>query len=76
MRQFSLALAFLGFLPLTGFQAAAQTAAPALVPGEAGLPALFDCLRETGALAISAHRGGPAPGFPENAIEKIGRAHV
>ena len=32
------------------------------------LPAYFDCLRESGATAISAHRGGPAPGFAENAI--------
>lgn len=34
----------------------------------ANLPAYFDCLRESGATAISAHRGGPAPGFAENAI--------
>lgn len=32
------------------------------------LPAYFDCLRERGFTAISAHRGGPAPGFAENAI--------
>ncbi|MEZ5959612.1 MAG: glycerophosphodiester phosphodiesterase family protein [Hyphomonadaceae bacterium] len=32
------------------------------------LPAYFDCLRESGFTAISAHRGGPAPGFAENAI--------
>lgn len=32
------------------------------------LPAYFDCLRERGATAISAHRGGPAPGLAENAI--------
>ncbi len=35
------------------------------------LPELFDCLRENGAVAIAAHRGGPAPGFPENAIETL-----
>jgi glycerophosphoryl diester phosphodiesterase len=34
----------------------------------ADLPAFFDCLRESGEVAISAHRGGPAPGFVENAI--------
>lgn len=34
----------------------------------ADLPAYFDCLRESGATAVSAHRGGPAPGFAENAI--------
>lgn len=32
------------------------------------LPAYFDCLRERGFTAVSAHRGGPAPGFAENAI--------
>lgn len=32
------------------------------------LPRYFDCLRERGYTAVSAHRGGPAPGFAENAI--------
>jgi glycerophosphoryl diester phosphodiesterase len=32
------------------------------------LASFFDCLRENGAVAISAHRGGPGPGFAENAI--------
>ncbi len=32
------------------------------------LPAFFDCLRERGYTVIGAHRGGPAPGFAENAI--------
>ena len=32
------------------------------------LPAYFDCLRECGLTAVSAHRGGPAAGFAENAI--------
>jgi glycerophosphoryl diester phosphodiesterase len=32
------------------------------------LPAYFDCLRERGLTAVSAHRGGPSPGFAENAI--------
>lgn len=35
----------------------------------ADLPAFFDCLRESGEVVISAHRGGPAPGYAENAIE-------
>lgn len=35
-------------------------------PGD--LVAYFDCLREREATALSAHRGGPAPGFAENAI--------
>ncbi len=41
--------------------------AQALAP--ASLPAFFDCLRESGEAVVSAHRGGPAPGFAENAIE-------
>lgn len=32
------------------------------------LPAFFDCLRTRGLTTLSAHRGGPAPGFAENAI--------
>jgi glycerophosphoryl diester phosphodiesterase len=53
---------------------------PAQAPGEGGdlggpynlapadLPAFFDCLRERGYTVVGAHRGGPAPGFAENAI--------
>ena len=44
----------------------AQSSEAAAVP--ASLPAYFDCLRDRGFTAISAHRGGPAPGFAENAI--------
>lgn len=33
------------------------------------LPLMFDCLREEGGAVIAAHRGGPYPGYPENAIE-------
>jgi glycerophosphoryl diester phosphodiesterase len=39
----------------------------ALAPGD--LPRFFDCLRERGAAFVSAHRGGPRPGYAENAIE-------
>jgi glycerophosphoryl diester phosphodiesterase len=38
----------------------------ALTP--ANLPAFFDCLREHSAAIASAHRGGSAPGYAENAI--------
>lgn len=31
----------------------------------------FDCLRENGAITIAAHRGGPASGYPENALETL-----
>jgi glycerophosphoryl diester phosphodiesterase len=37
----------------------------------APLPGLFDCLRETGGTLVAAHRGGGAPGYPENAIETM-----
>jgi glycerophosphoryl diester phosphodiesterase len=33
------------------------------------LPVYFDCLREKNETLVSAHRGGPAPGYPENALE-------
>lgn len=42
-------------------------AAPTSAP-PSSLAGFFDCLRENGAAAVSAHRGGPAPGFAENAI--------
>ena len=33
------------------------------------LNSFFDCLDENGVTLVSAHRGGPAAGFPENALE-------
>lgn len=33
------------------------------------MPGFFDCLRENDAVIISGHRGGPVPGYPENALE-------
>ena len=45
---------------------ATQAAAPSF-----DLPAIFNCLREEGGVAIAAHRGGPYPGYPENAIETL-----
>lgn len=41
----------------------------ALAPND--LPAFFDCLRESGATIVSAHRGGPRPGYAENSIETL-----
>lgn len=44
------------------------------LPLQAGdLSALFACLEGKGATLVSAHRGGPAPGFPENALETLKR---
>lgn len=57
---------------LTGCEDAAvvgeRPATSAAVAPPSDLRAYFDCLREDGFVAVSAHRGGPAPGFAENAI--------
>ncbi|WP_300393743.1 glycerophosphodiester phosphodiesterase family protein [Henriciella sp.] len=42
--------------------------------GETKLATLFDCVREEGGLLLAAHRGGPAPGYPKNAIETLDHA--
>lgn len=47
----------------------AEPSASATALAPADLPSFFDCLREQRATIISAHRGGPAPGYPENALE-------
>lgn len=41
-------------------------------PGQ-DLPTVFDCVRDAGGLIIAAHRGGPGPGYPENALETLQR---
>jgi glycerophosphoryl diester phosphodiesterase len=48
-------------------QQAAHSPIAALAPHD--LPAMFDCLREHSQTLVAAHRGGPAPGYAENAIE-------
>ena len=35
------------------------------------LPAYFDCVRKAGGTLIASHRGGPAGGYPENALETL-----
>jgi glycerophosphoryl diester phosphodiesterase len=62
--------------PEAGEAEAADVAEPQAEPeGPAvtlpALPGLFDCLREKGGVLVAAHRGGPAPGFPENALETL-----
>jgi len=46
---------------------------PGAVPSvaHAGLADVFDCVRENDAVLIAAHRGGPQPGYPENALETL-----
>jgi glycerophosphoryl diester phosphodiesterase len=51
--------------PATTANNAAETAG--LAPRD--LPAFFDCLRASGQTIVAAHRGGPSPGYAENAIE-------
>lgn len=67
-----LGLALAGCTPaanLTAKRAEAAVVPPMLAPAD--LPSFFDCLRESGATIISAHRGGPQDGFPENALETL-----
>ena len=54
-------------LLLTG---CAATPVPDVARGER-LPVWFDCLRERGEAVIGAHRAGPAPGLPENALSTM-----
>lgn len=38
------------------------------------LPEFFDCVRHSDGMLIASHRGGPAPGYPENALETLQHA--
>lgn len=51
----------------------ALSAAPAWAEDVA---ALFACLESKDATLVSAHRGGPAPGYPENALETLKRGYA
>lgn len=46
-----------------------QQSAP--TPANRDLAEWFDCLRHRGEAVIGAHRAGPAPGLPENALETM-----
>lgn len=48
---------------------AAALAVSACAPAPADVGTFFDCLREGGHTVVAAHRGGPVPGYAENAIE-------
>ena len=72
--------AILGLIALSG--CSAQTApAKTVAPTDAGwsiesvgdLNLLFDCLADKNIALVAAHRGGPRPGYPENAIETFER---
>lgn len=47
---------------------AQEPTGPYMIGTEGDLSVKLDCLEEAGATVISAHRGGPSPGLPENAI--------
>ena len=73
-------LAFGAGLSLGACQPQAQAVDPAIQDASAAiesaldlgpLPEFFDCVRENGSLLIASHRAGPAPGYPENAIETL-----
>ncbi|MBC7769338.1 MAG: glycerophosphodiester phosphodiesterase family protein [Phycisphaerales bacterium] len=42
-------------------------------PPPTNLPAFFDCVRASGGAIVSAHRGGPARGYAENAVATFER---
>lgn len=63
---------------MSGLSSPDKPAAPANeAPGDEASPvsfdlsSVFDCVRENDGLVIASHRGGPAPGYPENAIETL-----
>ena len=62
----------IAFVGLVGFALAAplgaQDAGPWKLVPETDLSAMLDCFEDAGQTLISAHRGGPTPGLPENAI--------
>ncbi len=62
---------------LAGCAGAGPGPTPAASPPRAASPAelggWFDCLRERREAVVSAHRGGPAPGFPENSLAAMAR---
>ena len=49
--------------------AADAVSLPAINTGD--LPGFFDCVRDSGGVLIASHRAGPAPGYPENALETL-----
>lgn len=75
----------ISLLPLLALAACAQPAslappapAPATLPEPLlaldppeGIDAFLDCLREGQLTIVSAHRGGPLDGYPENAVETM-----
>ncbi len=57
-------------LTISGVVSAAEPAGYTLDP-QGDLSAMLDCLEGEGRTLVSAHRGGPSAGLPENAIETM-----
>lgn len=57
-----------GWAALAAPLAAEDAAGPWRLVPTSDLSAMLDCLEAAGQTLISAHRGGPTPGLPENAI--------
>ncbi len=76
-RALSASLLSLGFLlsACAAEQTGGETAATELASGDykarAPLPDYFDCVRNAGGVLIASHRGGPAPGYAENALKTM-----
>lgn len=64
--------ALVAALLIGGCAASSQSVQPsAPAPASRDLAEWFDCLRNRGEAVIGAHRAGPAPGLPENAIDTM-----
>lgn len=61
---------FVGLVGLPSLAAplSAQETGPWRLAPHSDLSAMLDCFEATGQTLVSAHRGGPTPGLPENAI--------
>lgn len=59
------------FLPLLALLSACSAAADVPTTPAPPLAAYFDCLRTNNQAVVGAHRAGPAPGMPENALETM-----
>ena len=58
------------------FPEPADTVTSSPLPPSPPLQEYFDCLRERGAVVLAAHRGGPVPGYPENALETLDNGYA
>lgn len=59
--------------PAPGASQQSQGGAGWSIAANGDLNGLFDCLEDKNITLVAAHRGGPSPGFPENAIETFAR---